>query len=441
MKCKADGKVPLVLDLFPRNAAVNISNMKYRDSRFTLAGILSLFSVGANAAYNREHLQITQALGQSAYITGYGIETKSFGWVFSPSLGEEVVAPGDRTTFALIAAPAGCDEVEVDLVQATWDKAPVAVPEDSGPMKQKIACWNPEPSPTPLCTDCIERLAYAPLEFDPGNAGTVGTVTVNLKLKAPLDREQTITANGILLKRARDTYGRATTSGGSGGLLQASSLDAGTWIPINSKELLLHLNPMLFTRSFPSILLTSPNGSIDINQHLAKAAAIEVAGIKYKCPGDSNPNCATSMPAIGRRKAISKNFAVARWVTAKKFIITLQEPAISAVNSAASPTVMPALQVITGSRNQSWSGSAKVVAHQVGASYVPLNCEPLGERLLCDWGELDPTKRTDFEIYDGEFAANPGPIKGNGLINGCLGPDCRVSINVGHAGAGVAQSR
>lgn len=86
---------------------------------------------------------------------------------------------------------------------------------------------------------------------------------------------------------------------------------------------------------------------------------------------------------------------------------------------------MPALQVITGSRNQSWSGSAKVVAHQdSSAVYVPLNCEPLGERLLCDWGELDPKKRTDFEIYDGEFAANPGPIKGNGLINSCSDENC-----------------
>ncbi len=421
LRCTTPGTAaPRVLDLFPRNAAVNISNMKYRDSRFTLAGLLSLFSVGANAAYNREHLQITQALGQSAYITGFGIETDSFGWVFSPSLGEEIVAPGDRTTFALVSAPSNCGTVEVDLLQATWDKAPVALQDEKQAIKT-VHSWIAEPTATELCNGCVQRLAYAPIEFDPANPG-VGAVTVNLRLNVDLDREQTVTVNGIVVKRARDTYGRATANGGSGGLLQANSLDAGTWIPISSKELVLNLNPTLFTRRFPAIILSSPRGSIDINKQLGEAGEIEVAGVTYKCPNDSKSACGSVIPPIGRPKAVSKNFAVARWVTNNKFIITVQQPTAATAASSASSAI-PAVQVITGAINQSWSGVAKVVALQDGEqSYVPLRCAPLGERLLCDRGQLDIEKKIDFEIYDTDYVT--GPIKGSGVAASCSGDGC-----------------
>lgn len=427
---------PLVMDLFPRTAAVNITDMKYRDSSFGLGALLSFFGVGSNVAYNREHLRITQALGESAYITGFGIETSSFGWVFSPALGEDVIAPGDRTTFALVAAPENCQDVHIHLVNAAWDKAPVTTyaawdgyaagdASDRTPMITDLKTWTADPSPGISCGDkCVERVAYVPAEFDPSSAST-GAVSIDIKLATTLDREQTVSANGLIMKRARDNFGRATATGGAGGLLQATALDPGTWIPVSSKELILNLNPALFTRRFPSILLTSPDGTIDVTGQISDKTGLEVGGRLYNCPPQKNIKCADVLPAVGRPKAVAKHFAVARWVVpdplaagkllVDHFIFTLPEVTAPAASSTAS-TAIPAVQVVTDSRTQPWSGDAEVVAFQ-GDKFYPLQCQPRGERLLCDPGGLKLDQKTDFEIFDPDF--NGAAVKGSGVWTGC----------------------
>lgn len=430
LTCTGGDAAPQVLDLFPRNAAVNISNMKYRDSRFGLSALLSFFSVGANAAYNREHLRITQTLGQSAYITGFGLETSSFGWVFSPSLGEEVVAPGDRTTFALIAAPEGCKEVRVHLVQAAWDKSPLTSQDAwdetkaaaQQPAIKNLQEWSAEPRAPLKCDKCIQRIAYTPVEFE---GATPGVVTVSLNLKdVALDREQTVSVNGIIVKRARDTFGRATTAGGSGGLLQAAALDAGTWIPVSSKELILNLNPSLFTRRFPSILLNSPNGSIDVNSQMSDKTEVNVAGVRYTCPTDPNTSCASFLPAIGRHRATPKQFAIARLMgKTKRIVVTLPDATVSTSGSAAAGA-LPPLQVISDGRKQVWSANAKVLAFQEqGRKNLPLQCEPAGERLICEMGDLDLSQRTEFDVYDSDFKGGTA-VKGPGVLKGCVGAQC-----------------
>jgi hypothetical protein len=60
----ATGQTPgNVLDVYPRVAAVNIGQNKYRDSKVSLSFLASLFSTGVSAAYNREHLKMSQAPG------------------------------------------------------------------------------------------------------------------------------------------------------------------------------------------------------------------------------------------------------------------------------------------------------------------------------------------------------------------------------------------
>jgi hypothetical protein len=225
-----------------------------------------------------------------------------------------------------------------------------------------------------------------------------------------LDREQTVSVNGIILKRARDSFGRATAAGGSGGLLQSAALDAGTWIPVSSKELILYLNPSLFPRRFPSILLNSPNGSIDVTSQISNQTQVDVAGVKYTCPSDGNTSCVSILPAVGRPKAAPRQFAIARLMgKTKRFIVTLPDVAAPA-SGPASTLALPPLQVISDTRKQVWSAYAKVLAFQEqGKKNLPLQCEPAGERLLCDTGQVDLSQRTEFEVYDSDFKS--GPVK------------------------------
>src|SRR4029077_1545585 len=50
-------------------------------------------------------LRMSQALGQSAYITGFGVGKSKFGWIFGRNLGDDTITPGNRTLFALVAIP------------------------------------------------------------------------------------------------------------------------------------------------------------------------------------------------------------------------------------------------------------------------------------------------------------------------------------------------
>jgi hypothetical protein len=114
------GGTPVVVDVFPRIAAVNITNTKYRDTSLGLSSLFSLFTFGLNAAYNREHLRVSQLLGQSAYITGHGIGQGQFGWLFGMSLDDDSISPGLRSTFALLDVPKNCQAPTVTLKSAEW---------------------------------------------------------------------------------------------------------------------------------------------------------------------------------------------------------------------------------------------------------------------------------------------------------------------------------
>ena len=423
--CSAGTDDPRVLDLFPRSAAVNITDEKYKDSRLGLSALISFFSVGFNAAYNREHLQITQALGQSAYTTGFGIGTRSFGWVFGPTLGEDAVSPGDRPTFALVAAPESCGTATISLAKADWNKSPITTDEHPISVPVSLKSWNTSSAAQERCTDCVARVSYTPADFDPLNQKPIA-VTLDINLKTDLDREDTVNIDGIFLRRARDTFGRATTGAGTGGLLESASLDINTWIPISSKELILTLDASVFSRQFPSILLNSPTGSIDVTAKISGNTQLDVAGRVYKCDSGPAATCTSVLPPVGRPKATPKQFAVARWAGSSadkdRLCITVSDTAAPATNSVSSSTI-PALQVITDSRTQMWSAHSKVTAIQGGLT-VPLRCEPRGERLVCNAGnQLDRANEIRFEIFDSGYSGGSA-IKGSGVLEGCSGTQC-----------------
>jgi hypothetical protein len=102
------GPKPIVLDMFPKVAALNLSETKYRDKQFSIATALSWLGFGVNSSFYRDHLKLSQVLGQSSYITGRGIGQSQFGWRFGISLGDEEISAETRNTFALISVPRDC---------------------------------------------------------------------------------------------------------------------------------------------------------------------------------------------------------------------------------------------------------------------------------------------------------------------------------------------
>jgi hypothetical protein len=272
--CPAANGDPVVLDMFPSASAVNIVDTKYRENRVGLAAFLSWFSVGINASYNRDHLQMSQALGQSAYITGYGIGSKTFGWMFGRNLGDDTITPGSRTLFVLVAAPTSCQTISLQAKRAEWFKTGDNDWYRSGTGSltgTTIYSYDVASGEVPVPGDVvkptqnsIKELTYVPTDYDPAGA-VKSLVSVAIETSQPIDQQQTISVNGKILKRSRDNFGRGISAGGAGGLLETASLDPNSWLPTSSTSLTLTLDPSGFGRHFPDILIAAPSGTFSLN--------------------------------------------------------------------------------------------------------------------------------------------------------------------------------
>jgi len=368
-----DAKGASVVDLFPRNAAVNISNEKYRDSRLGISFLWSLFSFGLNAAYNREHLQISQALSESAYITGFGITRSRFGWTYGLALGEDTLAPGDRETFALIATPKACTHASVALARAVWSKDP---PQDTNGSAEPILAPDRR---TPLIRAVLDdgaatrdavklkAVRYSQIQYDPTDKTSkpVALVKFEFDPQSQIDSEATLTVNGAVVKRARDKFFRGTTvpSGADNfnGLLEASSFDADTWIPLGPNEFAISLNAAaLPSGGFPRILMSVPGRApLDLTAQMKDDTSVEitVAGRRVVC---SDVPCAPLLPPL----ALPKPSGTSKTITASRFCVgscpekgqTMISITVDDTSGQArsSPSGVQLAQLIAASDTQKW---------------------------------------------------------------------------------------
>ena len=194
----------IVLDLFPSASAVNIVNNKYSDNRFGVAFVASLFSVSANAAYNHERLKMSQSLGQSAYITGFGAGTQNFGWAFGRNLGDDSVSPGNRTVYAIIAVPKTYEQISIYPTKAGWYKegsddwyrtsrSKFFLPTSSAGAAAPMCIELAKGLTTPACQltgQAVNQVTYTPVEYDP-TISTNSAATMQIKLTNDIDPQMT----------------------------------------------------------------------------------------------------------------------------------------------------------------------------------------------------------------------------------------------------------
>ncbi len=415
LKCTGGSGTPSVLDMFPRAAAVNITNIKYRDTSFGIGALLSWFGIGISGSYNREHLKLSQLLGQSSYITGHGVGQDEFGWLFGIAIADDQISPDTRKTFALVEVPPSCASASVTLKSARWSNRPA-------PTGAVLSLPLPQPSEG---TVGIKSISYNRLEYDATtvSSSNPASVTVRVVLDQDMDQEESVSVNGIPIRRARDTFGRATTAAGSGGLLEAASLGTNTWIPSGPRTLIITLDASMFGERFPLILLASPADLVDLSKALTQSTNVFVSGHKLKCSGSP---CTPTLPSLGFAKSSPKHFGVARLSGGPggkdRLSITVADPT-SQPSPAGTPSGVPSIQVVSIADNQIWGSSVSVTILDSNGDATQIACEPpqTGSRLICDAPGLDPTSNSylavQLEIIDTGHAG--GPIKGLVDLAGC----------------------
>lgn len=436
-----------VLGLYPRSAAININEDKYRDTSFGIGAVLNFFGIGSTVAYNREHLKASQSLGESSYITGHGIGLAKFGWVFGIGLGDDSISPGIRTTFALVRAnPQTCKGLNVSIDSEIWEKPPhfraeadsllppekelsdnkvsdKRVLEESRATADKHTSWPLSVAATAPCqTNCIQSIDFNRNEYTAGKA----QVTLTLNLNMDMDQQQTVTVNGVFIPRLRDSFGRASTtaSGVGTAALETNGNFAGAttnqWILTNPRTMLMTLDASLFGNHFPEILLNSPSGpSINVLSQVAASGSVKVSGRSLSCDklaasGVTAPQPFFCIPSLGFPQATLTNVGVARWISSGGVDrLSITPVSASSANAVNSPTGVPTIQVVSDVANSVWGSDAEVDLLDAG-NIRPLHCaQDYGTRLLCDAPDRDLGSKgrpsVSLQIIDQNHQG--GPIK------------------------------
>jgi hypothetical protein len=433
----ATGQIPgTVLDVYPRVAAVNIGESKYRDSKVSLSFLASLFSTGVSAAYNREHLKMSQALSPSSYVTGYGVGTADFGWYFGAVLGEDKVAPGIRKTYALVALDGDClkQKNQVLLIAQRalgWTKGI-----QDTPQQFNTASWTLEAKDDSMQ---LTKMEYTPVAYTLPWAAPPAAATLLLTFDKRVDQALTISANGVNLYRVRDNFARATppTTLTNYGLLETQTAGAGTWTLVGDHQLLVRLDPTQYSQGFPDLLFTTPRGETYLSGFLKKnklpektpdgkttapepLTALTLYGHPFFCgtqESSSVTNCSiTQLPPLGVvTVAAPRKIYAARYRELAHGNRPENDQVILTVGSApaaATPAAGTSTQVIQQGVGHLWSTASYAMLYdRDNYKWFSLSCNQGAFRLTCTMpNAVDPFRR--FNIFTADSLYDSGPVAG-----------------------------
>ena len=100
------------VDLIPRQSSLNVNDIQDTIKAGALTAAFSfLFGFGAKVNYQRQRELYEQYIHQEIFASGFGKGSREFGWTFGPLPGSKRVAPGIRTTYAVMVIPSTVKEL------------------------------------------------------------------------------------------------------------------------------------------------------------------------------------------------------------------------------------------------------------------------------------------------------------------------------------------
>lgn len=105
------------LDLIPRQSSLNVASASTSTHQYGFAGVFGWLSgLGARTRYERQRQDFSQFTQIENYATGFGKGDFTFGWTFAPNPGTKRIAPGLRTTYAILVIPKDARVVRLDAM-------------------------------------------------------------------------------------------------------------------------------------------------------------------------------------------------------------------------------------------------------------------------------------------------------------------------------------
>jgi hypothetical protein len=340
---------PLAYELYPSAAAYNVLQGFNQTTHVGISGIAqTLFGWGLQASFQHDHSRLRSGLSQSLYTSGFGAGQYCFGWDFAPSPYQNTVAPGLRTTYAILRVPKDHGKSVAANVSVEWPKrdrrypgwnpanwfradslqknshpripidlpldhklrlahvsyVPVGSGEKSGDGTPTAGAGDgPGPSPTPT---------PAPGQQAPGCTDQSRTGVIQVRFRTPIDPNLVVTANDQILRRVRDVRGRGlytsqsstlqlagnsaeaqTLSNSRFGLLESDRLCPDTWFQADARTILLNVSLQTAgTNNFPVIRILDPSsgGGSELTELAREADEVRIDEWFFAQPKSLTPS-------------------------------------------------------------------------------------------------------------------------------------------------------
>jgi hypothetical protein len=257
----AEGTQYRVVDIIPRQSALNINDMQGTQKGLALtAKFLTVFGFGGQVGYQRQRSVYEQFMQQEVYASAFGKGLNNFGWTFGSLPGTRRIAPGVRTTYAVLAVPNDALAMELNVQAKVYrrDRSPSdatvkPLPQVNNgtfriliPSEQTEGFW-------------VDSVTYTPVE-----KGKQTTMIIEGKYFSPLTG---ILVNGVPVTRVISIARNETssTSEGSAASNQNNTGPVGEYEYLNPQQLILSLKMDANYVGTPLITLVTPEKTSAIN--------------------------------------------------------------------------------------------------------------------------------------------------------------------------------
>jgi hypothetical protein len=250
---------PLIttVDLIPRQSALNVNQTYDRAKAWSVFLSFLGLSGGATAQYQRQHQLFEQFVHQDTFASSFGKGTSSFGWTFGPVPGTRQIAPGGRTTFAVLVVPDDVAAFRIEPRSFVYSRK--NFPDCDQPADEKEKSFI-IPVPTAGEGFFITDVDYIPVE-----PGQKATVFIRAEDVSP---QVGVLVNGVPLKRAvaitRPGFGAEPRSPQSSP--DPTDKVRGEYELINSQKILLNFSLDQSYEGTPIISLVTPQRTSPINK-------------------------------------------------------------------------------------------------------------------------------------------------------------------------------
>ncbi len=255
-----------VLDLSPRMSALNVNDQNYAQKTFGVNGVFKwLFGLGLNVSYSQQKELFEQYLTQEVYASAFGKGSRDFGWQLGPPPGTTSLAPGIRTTHAILSIPRNALAIRLlgRVCVYRRNEIPPATGDWSEPNQQSGdgRCGPARNFDLPVPGEAQSGFWITEARYTPKKPGERQVVFLRGDYFSSLTG---VLVNGVPLRRAV-SVARPEMTPDYGGASYATQSIRGEYEVINPDEMVLAFSAPPDYEGTPDITLVSPVRARSIN--------------------------------------------------------------------------------------------------------------------------------------------------------------------------------